>query len=408
MENQKTPVQPVKRWSKLFIGAFVLLFGGVIYAWSILKEPFSAEFHWDSAQLGLNYTITISAFCIGSMVAGILSKKMSSRIRMIFGAICALAGFGITSSLSSSNLMGLYLGYGILAGGGTGFTYNTVVSATNAWYPDKKGLCSGILMMVFGFSAFLLGKLARSFMISPAIGWRKTYLILAIASGGVLLAASFFVRPPSEDVGALLNTGITKEKNKMVADYTTGEIIKQKSFWLLFLFFLLMISVGSVAIAFAKDLFVTIGAGPELAITMAGILSTCNGLGRLASGATFDRYGSRVTQRVLCITAIVATCLVLLALKIGSTPIGITGLCLCGFTYGFCPTLTSTFCLEFYGTKNFPLNFSVLSSNLIPGAFAATAAGIIYKRAGSFAPVFILLTVFSTVALVISFLIRKA
>ena len=85
---------PKTRWLRLALGVVTLLFSGIIYSWSLIKAPFD-EFNWSSSALTLNYTFTMCFFCIGGFVSGLLSKKLSMRIRMICAAVLVLGGFGI-------------------------------------------------------------------------------------------------------------------------------------------------------------------------------------------------------------------------------------------------------------------------------------------------------------------------
>jgi OFA family oxalate/formate antiporter-like MFS transporter len=336
----------------------------------------------------------------------------------MIGAMCLFAGFFVTSRLSADDVVLLYLAYGVTAGLGIGFAYNTVSSTTSAWFPDKKGLCSGVLMMAFGFSALLIGRAATVMIEAPAIGWRTTFLLLAIIAGAVLFISAFFVRVPPKDavfISTKLSTqsaSVSAAKRKESAaeearDYTAPEMLRCVSFWVTYLFLILILGVGAVSIAFAKDLFIVVGANQGFAVTMVGMLSLCNGLGRLVSGVIFDKIGIRATQFLLSALAILSPFLVSFALMLGSLELGIVGLCLCGFTYGFCPTVTVAFSSAFYGSKNFSLNFAILSSALIPSSFAATIAGSVVAATGSFTPVFIALVGCSLVALFLGIFIKR-
>ena len=89
------------RWLRLAIGAFALFFAGIIYAWSVIKAPFAA-FGWTSSQLGLNYTITMSMFCLGGLFSGLLNKKISAKIRMAASGALVAGGFALTHKMLSS------------------------------------------------------------------------------------------------------------------------------------------------------------------------------------------------------------------------------------------------------------------------------------------------------------------
>jgi OFA family oxalate/formate antiporter-like MFS transporter len=413
-------VNPVERWLRLIFGVIVLLFAGIIYAWTILKAPFASEFGWDPGQLSLNYTFTLVFFCIGGFFAGLLTKRTTPRFRLLISAALLFAGFlGVSRLTPGNSIVWLYIFYGLASGLGVGFTYTTVIGLTNAWFPDKKGLCSGILLMGFGLTSLIVGNIADAMMKNPDIGWSATYLALAAALGAVLVLASFIVRAPGEDVifpepqaaKKITNKAALKKKAKRAKkaaatrEFTAPEMVRRPSFWMLFVFITLLASVGSAALALASDILKELGVESPAAII--GVVSIFNGFGRLASGAMFDKLGLRKTQYVVSAAAILASAVVVTAVLASSLAAGLAGLALCYFSYGFAPTMSSVFTSNFYGMKNFSLNFSIMNLILIPAPFAATLAGALYKTTGSFVTPFLILFGCSVAGLFINLAIRE-
>lgn len=373
------------RWGRLALGVITLFFAGIIYAWSIINEPFilgnvfsnGEPFlkyglnGFTSSELSLNFTITMCFFCISGFVSGLLDKKLSPRIRLIASAVLLIVGFAITSSIDLSNhshLYRLYLGYGVMAGTGIGIVYNVVISKTNAWFPDKAGISSGALMMGFGFTALVLGNIMSKLFYVENIGWRKTYLGFGIIIGIIIFIASFFIKAPSADLEFPKGK---KSSNTKTKDYTTSEMTKTFTFWKLFVFFVLLASVGSTAIAGAKGQFVALGMANSAAL-LASFVTICNGIGRIVSGAFFDIFGLRKTQYLTSIVVILATTLTCVGYAVNIPILGTAGLLLCGFSYGFCPTASSAFVGALFGKKHFGLNFSTLNLILIPASFVPT------------------------------------
>ena len=393
---------------RLIVGSVALLFAGIIYAWSILKAPLSTEFGWTSSQLGLNYSLTISMFCIGGMISGILSKKFSANLRTLAGAIMVFAGFFITSQLSGESIIPLLLGYAILAGLGIGIVYNAITAATAAWFPDNKGLCSGVLFMAFGFSTLVLGKVAGNLIDTPDFGWRNTFLALGIAIGAVLLVAALLLKMPPKD--AVFPQGKSKANAKQAfeaMDITGIEMVKRPTFIKMFIFFILLCAVGSTAISFAKDISLEVGAGESLAVTIVGLLSVSNGLGRVVSGFVFDKYGMKFAQILMSAIVISASAITLAGVALNNLLLGVIGLCLCGLSYGFAPTMSASMIAGFYGSKNFALNLSLINLQLFPASFSATLAGAILTQFGSFTIIFAALTGFSLLGLLINMSIKR-
>lgn len=395
-----------RRWLYLALGIASMLFAGIIYGWSILKAPFTEI--WDAAQLALNFTITMTFFCLGGFVGAQLSKKFGIMISIIAAGVLASSGFMLTAMLDGSSILMLYLSYGVLAGLGIGIAYNAVISTVNAWFPDKKGLCSGCLMMGFGASSLIIGNLASS--IIENLGWRSAFWMLGGALGAVLMITALVLKKPDE------NTVLPSPKAKKAAiaetfeikDYSTAAMLRRPSFWMAFVGIGLLAAVGSSVISFAKDLALSVGAEAALATTLVGVLSVCNGLGRIFTGALFDAMGRRFTMLASNIITIAAAGVTLIAVVLGSLPLCIAGLCLVGMSYGSCPTVSSAFVSAFYGAKYFPTNFSIMNFNLIGSSLMATVCSSLigFADAGYMAP-FALLLGLSVTALVLNLLIKK-
>ena len=394
-----------RRWLYLVLGVASMLFAGVIYAWSILKSPFTA--FWGASQLALNFTITMTCFCLGGFVGAKFSKRFGVKAAIIAAGTLSCAGFLLSATVDGSSILALYLSYGVLAGLGIGIAYNAVISTVNAWFPDKKGLCSGCLMMGFGASSLIIGNIASSAM--DAWGWQKAYILLGGALGTVLIITALVLKQPQANTAfpAPKAKKSVKAEEFEIRDYTTGEMLRRSSFWMAFVGIGLLAAVGSSVISFARDLALAVGAEAALATTLVGVLSVCNGLGRIFTGALFDAKGRRFTMMASNILTIAASGVTLAAVVIGSLPLCILGLCLVGMSYGSCPTVSSAFVSAFYGSKFFPTNFSIMNFNLIGSSLMATACGSLLTSSGGYMAPFALLLGLSVGALVLNLLIKR-
>ncbi|MBQ5882971.1 MAG: MFS transporter, partial [Clostridia bacterium] len=187
------------RFKYMVIGVVAMLFAGVLYAWSILKSPLASEFGFSASSLAFNFTLAMSFFCIGGLMGARISKQKGHKIALIISAVLSALGFILTASINGDSVLILYITYGILAGLGIGIAYNVVIATVSAHFPDKKGLCSGCLMMGFGASALILGNAADA-MFKSSLGWRATYIILGIAILVVLVLAGIFLKKPDAAV----------------------------------------------------------------------------------------------------------------------------------------------------------------------------------------------------------------
>lgn len=396
------------RWYYLVIGVIAMLFSGILYAWSILKSPLATEFGWGASELALNFTLAMSFFCIGGLLGAKLSKCAGHRSALIIAGILAALGFILTSRLSGTSVGILYITYGILTGLGIGIAYNVVIATVSAWFPDKKGLCSGCLMMGFGASSLILGNVADA-LFKSVLGWRTTYVILGFAICIVqFLAACLLQKPDEETVFPHPKTSKTaSSENFERQDYTSFQMLCRPSFWLAFVCISFLAAVGSSVISFAKDLALSVNAPESLAVSLVGILSVCNGLGRILTGAVFDVIGRRLTMLCANIISICAAAVTLLAVSVGSLPLCIVGLCLTGMSYGSCPTITAAFTSSFFGMKYFPTNMAFMTFTVMGGSLIATVANRILETTGGYSSPFVMLLFLTFIALVLNVFIRK-
>lgn len=400
-----------KRWFYLATGVFAMLFSGVLYAWSILNAPFkSAEFNWSDSILSTNFTLTMCFFCLGAFFGSLICKKIGPKLTLFLSGVLVGVGFITTGLLTATySPYILYLTYAFLGGTGIGISYNVVVSTVCAWFPDKKGFCSGSLMMGFGISTLLLGNLASALFENKAFGWSKTYILIGIVLAVVLILAGIVLKLPTADI--VFPTSKAKKKvdteSFETRDFTTAQMLKSFTFWRAFVCMAFITAVGNSVISFAKDLAVSVEATTALATTLVGVLSVFNGLGRIITGAVYDAFGRKKTMIASNVLTIFAAGVTLIAVEINSLPICIIGLCLVGLSYGSCPTLTSAFTASFYGQKYFSVNYSLTNFNLIAAAFIAKASNALLASSGGYTSPFVMLLVLAAAALVLNFSIRK-
>ena len=397
------------RWFFLGLGVFAMLFSGVLYAWSILKIPFKEIFGWGDSALAFNFTITMCFFCISAFFGSKLFRRFGPKVPVILAGLLVGAGFILTGFLSGEEIAHLYICYGFLAGSGIGIAYNAVISTVNAWFPDKKGLCSGCLMMGFGASTLILGNTINALFAIDSIGWSKTYIILGIVIAAVLILTGFLIKCPDASIvfPAPKKKKAAQAENFEAKDYTTSEMLKRVSFWKAFFFLVCIAAVGNSVISFARDLALSVGATASLATTLVGVLAVCNGLGRVFTGALFDAAGRKITMIAACLVTIIAALISLLAVQTSSLPLCIAGLCLAGLSYGSSPTVSATYTAAFYGQKYFATNFSIMNFSLIFTSFIATASSKLFVSTGGYTAPFIMLLILASLSFIMNLTIRK-
>lgn len=389
------------------VGVVSMLFAGVLYAWSILKSPLSVEFDWGTSELAQNFTLAMTFFCIGGLLGAQISKRLGHRIALIAAGILSALGFILTAVLNNSSVIMLYITYGLLAGTGIGISYNVVIATVSAWFPDKKGLCSGCLMMGFGSSALILGNVA-DLMFKSTIGWRTTYIVLGVALAVVLTLAGIILKRPSiETVTALSDKTKAASSVASKQEFTSVQMICRLSFWMAFICISLLAAVGSSVISFAKDLALSVEAPEALAVSLVGVLSVCNGIGRILTGAVVDVIGCRKTMISANVLTICAASVTLIAVSVDNLALCIIGVCLTGMSYGACPTITAAFTSSYFGMKYFSNNMALMTFTVMIGSFVANASNRVLEVTGGYTATFIMLLALTFSALILNAFIRK-
>lgn len=377
----------LNRWIYAVIGVIVLLLAGLIYAWSVLVIPISNEFtNWSNTSLSLTFTICMTLFCIGGLIGGILQKKIDVKINVWASGILFLAGFFIASK--AQDIITLYIGYGILAGFASGLAYNSVMSTMSKWFPDKQGLISGILLMGFGLGSFIIGKVYQACTPSTIGGWRISFMIFGVILAVVLIIFGFFFVKPDENF--ILTVSKNKKENNIKKevgiDIDAKQMIKRSSFWFYFVWAILLSASGLALISQASGIVneVVKNIDASSVATIVGLISICNGIGRVIYGGMFDKFGRSKTMLTVVVVFLVSSILLVLAFNTKSLIILIAGFILCGASYGGVTSVNSAFINLFYGSTNYPVNFSIVNLNLIIASFGSTIAGMLYDSTGSY------------------------
>lgn len=393
----------LNRWVYAIVGVIVLLFAGLVYAWSVLSTPIAAEFtDWSKAQLSMTFTIVMIMFCIGSLLCGLLSGKLSAKMSVRIGAVLFLLGFFLASRTQS--LAMLYIGFGVLCGLSSGLCYNAVMSTMVRWFPDRPGLISGVLLMGFGGGSFIIGKLYQAWTPVEIGGWRASFLVMGIIIFVVLAICSFFFVAPGADFVAPAAKNGKAAVKAAGKEYKPLEMVKKPSFWLYYVWAIALSAAGLALISQASSVVWEASASQTAGAvaTIVGLISICNALGRVLFGGMYDKYGRSLSMQLVNILFIVTSGVLILALTAKSVVVVIIGFILGGLAYsGITPT-NSAFCRAYFGPANYPVNFSLINSNLIFASFGSTISGALFDASGSYNATFFLIIGLAVVGILCS------
>jgi OFA family oxalate/formate antiporter-like MFS transporter len=390
------------RWLLLTVGTIMLLFLGLLYAWSIFRAPLGRAFpSWTASQLSLAFTISMIFFCLGGFAAGRIVKVISSCKTALLSAVILFIGFWGVARMDvndpESALKTLYFFYGALCGGGVGMGYNVVIGSVTKWFPENPGMASGTLMMGFGIGGLLLGGIVNGMIERSDIFSAFFYLAAMVAV--VIAAGSPFLKPAPVIVP---NTQVSKGT---FADYKPLEMLKTPVFWLFFLFAVTTSSSGLLVINSAADIAGAYGSPPILGL----IVSVFNGGGRLLFGAIYDKVGRKKTMFINTGCMFLAGLSLLAAAFLNSAPLIFIGLILAGVNYGGCPAITSAVIFRFFGPSNYAANFSIANFLVIPAAFIGpmVSSALLERSGGDYRSTFAMILIFSVIAYLLAFTMNK-
>ncbi len=283
-----------ERWWIAFAGILLQMALGAVYAWSVFRIPLAKQFHWTISQVTLTFTIAIFVLGFASFFGGLWLKKVGPRVVALTGGV--LYGLGIfLASFSGIGLWWLYLTYGVIGGVGLGFGYIVPVAVLVRWFPDRRGLMTGVAVGGFGAGALVTAPIATHFI--QTVGVLKTFAYLGIAFLIVSVTAGFFMRNPPDGWQPEGWTPKQKEISQTTArDFTLGEALKTWQWWALWLLLFLNTSAGISVISQEAPMFQELAKATAIvAAGMVGIVSIGNALGRVFWAWASDLISRKAT-----------------------------------------------------------------------------------------------------------------
>lgn len=322
---------------------------GSIYTWSLFNQPLATANNWNRDDVFLAYSIAIFTFAFATMFAGRLQDRKGPRLVATIGILLYSGGLMLTSQIRE--LWQLYISYGIIAGAGVGFVYVCPLSTLVKWYPQRKGLITGIAVGAFGLGS-LVFKSAIGYFIS-AQGVMQTFLILGIICAAVGGFGASFLRVPNDKQTSSTVSSKTKYQ------FTPSEMIRTRSFPLIWFMFLFASASGLLVIGLAKNIGMQLaGLDESVAANAVAIIALFNATGRIVWGSLSDRFGRiRMISFMFILTALSMTALSVLTLTYLTffVTLAMIAFCFGGFLAVF-PTVTN----EYFGVKNLGANYGIV------------------------------------------------
>ena len=370
----------MNRWLVVAGGILVQLCLGAIYAWSAFTGKLTAApYSFTKTQTQLVFSLGLLSFAVVmALVAGRWQKKVGPRVVALTGGVVMGLGY-VLAGLAGNSFIGILLGVGLIGGAGIGLAYVCPIAALVKWFPDKKGLITGLAVAGFGFGALIWVKLTGGFQFGPVNltpGWKGLYgmgwgvsqvfilygVLFAVLVG---LGALVMVNPPE----GWLPKGFTPPKAGQAGstgghDYTVRQMAATPQYWMLFLTFLVGATAGLMVIGVIKLFGVDALTGSGFEAGRADIITGTamglfyalfNGLGRIVWGALSDRLGRKGS--IILMSTIQGVVMILFYFAGGREWGLYAGAAIIGFNFGGNFALFPAATADYFGNKTVGTNY---------------------------------------------------
>lgn len=393
-----------KRRYLVAIGGILLhLMIGSVYAWSVFTGPIAKQTGWALSSVTVAFSIAIFFLGMSAAFMGRLVERFGPRLTGTVAALLYGSGILLTGlAVQLESLPLLYIGYGVVGGLGLGAGYVTPVSTIIAWFPDKRGLATGMAIMGFGFAAMLTGPIAQNLI--AGIGLVPTMYVLGTAYLLIMLTAAQVIRKPRP--GEVPAADISKSVSLTGTAMTANQAVKTRSFRYLWLMFFINITCGIGLVAVASPMAQQqTGMSAATAAMMVGVVGLFNGFGRLAWATLSDLIGRPLTY-TLIFTVDVA---MLAGILVFSSPLlfGIA-LCLIMSCYGAGFSVIPAYLGDVFGTKQLgAIHGYVLTAWAVAGVVGPTLLSLSDQYFHSYTYSLIFFVALELVAFILSIRIRR-
>ncbi len=374
------------RWIVVIAALIIQLCLGAIYSWSVFVKPLKDSYLYTTTQTQIIFSVALATFAIVMVLAGRLQDKIGPKKVAITGGILLGLGY-IAARFVGSSFPGLILTIGIIGGAGIGFGYVCPIAACVKWFPDKRGLITGLAVAGFGAGAWIFAQLASSLI--ESIGLPATFMSLGLIFLLAVIPSSFLmINPPEGWTPKGFKAEVKASKTSKTDDLAWNDMLKTKQFWFLWIMFTFGAAAGLMVIGNLKPFGIYSGLPAAVAGSAVGILALFNGAGRIIWGFASDKMGR---TKAMTLMFILQGIMMLALIRMGASglTLGIASAWV-GFNFGGNFALFPSATADFFGTKNIGINYGwVFTSYGVAGIFGPILGGKIFDLTGSYMYAFI-------------------
>jgi OFA family oxalate/formate antiporter-like MFS transporter len=336
------------RWAIAAAGVFLQIALGAVYAWSVFRSPLANQFAWTISEVTLTFTISIFMLGVAAFLGGLWLNRSGPRVVALTGAVFYGAGVFL-ASFSANKLWWLYLSYGVIGGIGLGLGYIVPVSVLVKWFPDRRGLITGIAVGGFGAGALITAPVA-TYLIQN-VGVLNTFAYLGLAFLIVTVITGFFMQNPPEGwIPSGWKPSTRQVSQRAGGDYTLGQALRTWQWYALWLLLFLNTFAGISVISQEAPMFQElVGVTAVVAASMVGLTSIGNAVGRVFWAWVSDLTTRRITFLVMFLLQVILFWILPNVAAVASMTILAFVVLMCyGGGFGTMPA----FAADYFGSKN--------------------------------------------------------
>ncbi|MER2126900.1 OFA family MFS transporter [Solibacillus sp. FSL H8-0523] len=376
---------------------------GGAYAYSVYKNPIATELGWDASQITIAFTIMMGlAGFAAALFGGVVEKLGPRKAAMVAAVLFGLGQGGAGFAILSDSVVLYWLTYGLLSGVGMGIGYIAPVSTLVKWFPNRRGLATGMAVLGFGAGALITAPVAANLM--ESVGIANTYFILGISYFILMMAGALYIAPPKPgEVEEMVVT--VGGKKQELAQMTARQAVKTKQFWMLWSMHLINVTSGLMMISVASPMAQEIaGLSVAAAATMVGLMGLFNGGGRLIWAAASDYMGRQNVFVIFFVIQLIAFLTLPFTTNVIIFQLFIFLVVSC---YGGGFSNLPAFASDLFGTKQLGvIHGYLLTTWSLGGVFGPMIVSAIREAANSYVPVFYVFSILIAISFGISLLLR--
>jgi OFA family oxalate/formate antiporter-like MFS transporter len=359
---------------------------GILYTWSVISARVPEQWGWNEDDKSLPYMVACLVFSLIMVPAGRMQDKISPRFVATIGGI--LVGLGFIIASMTTSVWVFVVGFGVLAGAGIGFGYASATPPAVKWFPAAKtGLVAGIVVSGFGLASVYAAPLT-TFLIA-SLGFKTAVLVLGIAFLALVATLAQILKPPPK---GYLPAGQKPAKKAQVGDkkeeFLPREMLRTWQFYVIWFMYVCGAGAGLMIIA-KLDPIARTQANITLGFVLVAVLAVGNGGGRILAGMLSDKIGRKATFLICFLLQAILIFLLSRATAenfLGTIPAMAVVSALIGANYGANLSLFPSITKDFYGLKNFGMNYGLVFTAWGVGGFMlAKLAGSMYVKYQTFA-----------------------